>query len=377
MKIGFDAKRLFRNYTGLGNYSRTLVGNLHKWHAEGNIYCLLTEKVTQNDETEEFSNGGYQIITPTKGRKTWRSWGCVNDIARYKIDIYHGLSHDLPFGVKKSGARSVVTIHDVCYKTFPAMFPLLERVIYSIKYNYSLKNADRVIAISESTKSDIERFFPKVDPSKIEVIYQALNPVFYEPVAEKEARRMVAQYGLHGDFVLYVGSVNSRKNLLGVLEAYAEIPAAERLTLVVIGSGSGSYAKKCRAAIEALGLEDDVVRIENLSSMSVLRDFYTLAKFLVYPSFYEGFGLPVAEAQLCGCPAITSSVSSLPEAGGPNALYVDPSDRSALCGAMSRLLKMSREERSELGSKGRNWVAETFDARRLTEQVSRLYDTLQ
>lgn len=372
MKIGFDAKRLFRNYTGLGNYSRTLVGNLGRWSAD-NQYYLLAEREERNEETQEFIDGKYSVITPTRGRKTWRSWGCVKDIKRYKLDIYHGLSHDLPFGIEKSGVRSVVTIHDVCYKTFPSMFPLIERLIYGVKYKHSLRCADRVIAISESTKRDLERYFPWVDPQKIEVVYQALNPVFYEPADVNSARRVVEQYGVHGDFVLYVGSINSRKNLLGVLQSYARVRSSVRLPLVVVGNGSGAYFKRCFDAVEALGLSDEVVHIENLSSMSVLRDFYTLARFMVYPSFYEGFGLPVAEAQLCGCPVITSSVSSLPEAGGPHAVYVDPSDIEALSTAMERFLGMSNSEREELGARGCKWVRAQFDAQKLTRQVVDLY----
>lgn len=375
MKIGFDAKRLFRNYTGLGNYSRTLVGNLGRWAADDDYY-LLSEREVRNDETEEFLDGRYNIITPARGRKTWRSWGCVKDIKRYKLDIYHGLSHDLPFGIAGSGARTVVTIHDVCYKTFPSMFPLVERLIYGVKYKYSLRHADRVIAISESTKRDVERFFPWVDPTKIEVIYQALNPVFYEPADVAEARRVVGQYGVHGDFVLYVGSINSRKNLMGVLQAYARVHSSARLPLVIIGNGSGAYFKSCFDAVEALELGDEVVHIENLSSMRVLRDFYTLARFMVYPSFYEGFGLPVAEAQLCGCPVITSTVSSLPEAGGHNALYVDPSDTEALTAAMGQLLSMSATEREQIGRRGREWVASRFDPKKLTAQVAELYHKL-
>ena len=376
VRIAFDAKRLFRNFTGLGNYSRTLVGNLARWCGNDRQYVLMTERVVRNDETAEFTAPPFVIASPERGcKKLWRSWGMVREMKADKIDLYHGLSHDLPFGIRKSGIRSVVTIHDVCYRTYPKMFPLVERWIYAVKYRHSVRSADAIVAISHSTKCDIERFFD-VEPSKIEVVYQALNSVFYEPTNADEARHTVAHYGVHGDFVLYVGSVNARKNLLGVLEAYARIEPSRRLPLVVVGHGSGSYAKKCQEAVVRLGLEDEVVQIENLSSMHVLKQFYTLAKFLVYPSFYEGFGLPVTEALLCGCPVVTSGVSSLPEAGGPHAVYIDPYDPNELRAAMERLLGQSAEDRAALGAKGRDWALGTFDPQALTEQVSRIYDRL-
>ncbi|MEG0467520.1 MAG: glycosyltransferase family 1 protein [Mucinivorans sp.] len=372
MKIGFDAKRLFRNHTGLGNYSRTMVSNLHRFEP-ANDYFLLADKISATDETQEFLDGGYHIVSPAKSRKTWRLRGCVKDVKRLELDIYHGLSHDLPFGIEHSGARSVVTIHDVCYKTFPRMFPLVERLMYGVKYRHSIKVANKIIAISESTKRDILKYFD-VDPARVVVIYQALNPVFYEPTDLATAREVVSRYGLHGSYMLFVGSLNERKNLLSVLRAYAAIDRADRLPLVVIGNGNGRYAQQCMAAILDLGIENDVVRIENLSSMGVLRDFYTLAKFLVYPSFYEGFGLPVAEAALCGCPVITSRVSSLPEAGGPYAEYVDADSVPQIAQAMCKLLSYSDEERAAHGCRANEWVRSAFDPQRLTGAVRALYD---
>lgn len=371
MKIAFDAKRLFRNYTGLGNYSRTLVGNLSRQYPD-NDYFLMTEKVISNDETAEFLTDNYRVVSPTKCRGTWRVWGMAKDLKKNGVQLYHGLSHDLPFGIARSGVKSVVTVHDVCYKTFPDMFPLVERMIYRVKYRHSLKNADRVIAISESTKSDILKYFD-VDPSKIEVIYQALNPVFYERRDDRRAREMVAHYGVHGDFALFVGSLNSRKNLLSVLRAYALVAPEKRPMLVVIGNGGGQYAERCWQEVESLSLTENVVHIRNLNSMSVLADFYTLARFMVYPSLYEGFGLPVAEAMLCGCPTITSSVSSLPEAGGEWARYVDPNSVEQIARAMVDLIDISTADRAALSSSGREWVSRTLDPKKLTRQVEALY----
>lgn len=370
-KIGFDAKRLFANFTGLGNYSRTLVGNLCARYGEDR-YVLFAEKTSDNAEVLPFCGEPYQIVRPKK-KFLWRLWRVSGDVQRQKIDIYHGLSHDLPIGVKRSGAKSVVTIHDVCYRTFPSMFPLVERMIYAWKYSHSCKVADRIIAISESTKRDIVCCFG-VDPAKIEVIYQAINPVFYKQIPKQSAHDVVEKYGVKGNYALYVGSINSRKNLLGVIRAYAQLDERYRLPLVVIGGG-GSYLKGCLVEAERLDVSRYIVRIEGVSSMVTLQAFYTAARVMIYPSFYEGFGLPVAEALLSGCPVITSSVSSLPEAGGDGALYVDPADVSQIAGAIITVLDNESMAR-ELAKKGRQYVEEKFDPDRLTAQVHSMYEKL-
>lgn len=377
-KIGFDAKRLFRNYTGLGNYSRTLASNLRAMFPEYN-YLLFAEKTSENTEAIDFLSERYEVVRPRGWHFLWRLWRINREIKGENIDVYHGLSHDLPFGISKTGAKSVVTIHDVCYKTYPKMFPLAERIIYSIKYCHSLRTADRVVAISESTRRDILHYFAgKIDglADKTTVVYQALNPVFYDRQSDSRALNTARQYGLHGDFMLYVGSINSRKNLMGVIEAIALMPDDKRMMLAVVGSGGSKYAKKCFQRAEELNVSQYIVHIEGVSSMQTLQAFYQSAKVLVYPSFYEGFGLPVAEALLSGCPVITSKVSSLPEAGGSAALYVDPYISTTIADAIVKVLDMSEAQRAEKCNEGRQWAIETFDPQKLTAQIENIYKDL-
>lgn len=377
LRIGFDAKRLFRNYTGLGNYSRTLVGNLSARFG-GNDYLLFAAKTSENAEAVDFLSERYEVVRPHGLIKAlWRLRAMSSDIKAQNIDIFHGLSHDLPFGIQKSGAKSVVTIHDVCYKTFPKMFPFTERLIYELKYRHSLKSADKIIAISKSTKDDILRFFGAELSAKIEVVYQALNPLFYERVSVESARKITKQYGAPAKYMLYVGSVNSRKNLLNVIHSYALLDRADRIPLVVIGSGSGRYFKSCFETAARLDLDEYIIHLKGITSMSVLRAFYTSASGLIYPSFYEGFGLPVTEAILCGTPVITSSISSLPEAGGEFAFYVDPNDTTGIAGAILEVLKLSGDEREGLTNAARAWALEKFNPDVLTAQVEQIYEKLK
>lgn len=373
MTIGFDAKRLYNNFTGLGNYSRTLVGNMMRYFPQDE-YLLYTPKFRRNEETESFLSPD-MLRQPSGGSgATWRSWGVKQDLKRDGVQIYHGLSHDLPFGIERSGIRSVVTIHDVCYKTFPEMFPRVERMIYDVKYRHACRHSDRIIAISESTKRDIVELLDVAD-ERVEVVYQAMNPVFYHPQPEPVARAVVETYGIQGEYVLYVGSINSRKNLLAVVRAYELLNKDMRLPLVVIGSG-GSYKDRVMEYARRYGIDRYMTVIEGLSSMVILQAFYQCASLFVYPSFYEGFGLPVTEALLCGTPVITSSVSSLPEAAGDAAAYVDPTSAEHLARKIETVLG-SATLRAAMIERGLKYAHETFDARKLTEQVHKIYNVIR
>ena len=301
MKIGFDAKRYYHNLTGLGNYSRTLVGGLQKLFPD-NEYVLYDE----SSLTRTFS----------LGKKAAKD-GC---------DIYHGLSNEIPFDLSK-GRRpvSIVTIHDVAWLTFPDMYHWADRKIYNWKNGSSCRRADQVLAISESTKRDVIRFYG-VKEDKVKVIYQPVQEYYYTPLADEICDKLIEEhFGKQGlpPFILYVGSINSRKNLLGALQALALIPKENRPLLLIIGNGR-EYRKECEAFIVKNSLEA-YTRIEtNIHNNQLLQALYTRAMLFIYPSFYEGFGLPVVEAALQQTPVITTTVSSLPEAAGPDACLIDP-----------------------------------------------------
>lgn len=365
MKIGFDAKRLYNNFTGLGNYSRTLVGNLIQQYPEDKIY-LYTPKL----KIEPLTNAVTR--QPLKKSFVWRSWGVKRDLRADGIELYHGLSHDLPFGIHKTGIRSVVTIHDVCYKTFPKMFPLVERMIYDVKYRYSCRHADRIIAISESTKADIISYLG-VDAGKIEVIYQSINPLFYS--RQDEPRQTISKLTLPEKYMLYVGSINSRKNLLGIVKAYATVAPEYRLPLVVVGNGS-SYKKQVVKYLIDNHLTENVIMLDSVDDLYTIQALYQCAELFIYPSFYEGFGLPVTEALLSGTPTITSNISSLPEAGGDAAIYVNPSQPEEIAEAITRALS-DPELRKKMVERGLEYAHSKFNPELLTKQVHDLYNEIQ
>ena len=362
MKIGFDAKRLFNNFTGLGNHSRTTIDLLMADFPQ-HTYCLYTPSVRENSVTLPYlSRRGCTVVRPRGWLKggAWRTFGLAGASAADGVELFHGLSNELPVGLK---VPSVVTIHDVAFKTFTDMYHWHDRIIYDWKWRYACRRADRIIAISECTKRDVMRFYG-VDADRIDVVYQPVNRVYYKPLDENSRSESDEPY------MLYVGSVNSRKNLLGIVQAMELLPDDLRLPLVIVGGG-GAYKQEVLRYIATRHLER-YFRWETAIDCNTLKRLYANATLFVYPSFYEGFGLPVVEAQLCGCPVVTSNVSSLPEAGGPWAQQADPSSIEDIRDKM-RLLLTDSELRQKTIVEGRKYAAETFNPHRLAAQLMEVY----
>jgi|APTNR8051073442_1049403.scaffolds.fasta_scaffold00268_28 glycosyltransferase involved in cell wall biosynthesis len=367
-RIGYDAKRLFNNFTGLGIYSRTLLGNLAKAAPE-NEYWLYTPKIRQHPETEVFlGHPPFRVQTPGSSFPAWwRSTGIKKDLLRDGIQLFHGLSHEIPLGLHRTGIRSVVTIHDLIFKRYPDQYAFLDRLIYDWKFNYACRHADRIVAISESTKNDIVEFYG-IDPQRIEVIYQSCDARFGQPRLPEEIAGIVQKYGLPQNYLLYVGSIIKRKNLLRIVQALELLPPSLRLPLAVVGKG-GAYEQQVRQYIAAKALEPWVHFIAPV--FAELPALYRGASVFLYPSLCEGFGIPVIEALNCGVPVITSNVSSLPEAGGPGAWLVNPENTEAIAEGI-RVLLTDTGERSVRISTGLDYVRR-FEANPLARQMLNLY----
>ena len=250
------------------------------------------------------------------------------------------------------------------------MYKPIDIFLYEQKYGWSAKNATHVICISESTKKDVMRFYG-VPEERISVIYQPVQQLFYTPMEKQKASDIVKEY-VDDDFILTVGSINARKNLLGMLKAYAK--QEKRPKFVVIGNGH-EYRKLCEKFIQEKGLSNDVIIIDNIHEGYVLQAFYTCAKVLMYPSYYEGFGLPVVEAALQRCPIITSNVSSLPEAAGNGAIQVAPNDIKTMASSLHRLLT-DPQECTYLGQKAYEHATEHFNPEELTNNIYKLYNSI-
>ena len=368
MNIGFDAKRLFHNFTGLGNYSRSLVSNLSAWFPD-HSYHLYTPSIKENDRTREFLFSlKYQIHRSKHPLKSyWRSYGISKSLIKDGIDIYHGLSHELPFSLPKE-VKSVVTIHDLIFEKYPDQYAWVDRKIYRKKFTHSCQIADRVVAISEATKKDLIDLY-EVPEEKISVIYQSCDEIFYTKADEGKRDLIREKYHLPNDYLLYVGSIIERKNLLNIVKAIHQIPKDQQMPLVVIGEGK-AYAEKVKTFVQENGMKKLVHFLPQID-FEDLPTIYQMASLFIYPSLYEGFGIPVIEALVSEVPVITSSVSSLPEAGGPDSHQLNPNKIEEIKDALENLpgnqalLRTMREKGLEHVKK--------FDREKVTKEMMDLY----
>ncbi|MFM2267818.1 MAG: hypothetical protein RL757_1259 [Bacteroidota bacterium] len=354
MRIGFDAKRAFHNFTGLGNYSRTLLETFAT-HCPDYDLQLFTPKNNENDhrineflkniEKKGDNTGGGLLHTPQTffGKKMgsfWRSYGIVDDLKRARTDVFHGLSHELPIGIERTNIRTVVTMHDLIFERFPQFYPFLDRKMYAWKFKSAARRAHQVVAISQQTKKDLIDFY-HIPEEKIRVIYQSCDAQFFEtPPPSIEAQKAVlARYNLPDDYILYVGTVNERKNLMGLVAAMYALRA--RLgdampPLVVIGKGK-EYLHAVKNYISEKKLSKKIIFKSDIDFKD-MPNIYRSAHVFVYPSFFEGFGIPIIESLFSGTAVVTSEGSCFGEAGGAGALYANPHDSESIADAIQRVL---------------------------------------
>lgn len=334
MNIGFDGKRAANNLTGLGNYSRSLILQLSEFFHQ-NHYLVYTPKVKQARQiTSFFEKDNIELKLPQRSGLLWRSFGIKQQLLNDHIAIYHGLSGEIPFNLQHTEVKTVVTIHDLIYRRFPGNYKFIDRTIYNFKSKYACEHADHIIAISEQTKKDIIEYY-QTDPSKIEVIYQTCDDSFKHLVSPDFKETIRKKYNLPEKFLLNVGTIEPRKNLLLTVQALKAVDPGFKL--VVVGKEQ-SYAKQVKAEIEHLGLTDRVIFLKDIP-FTDLPSIYQLAAVFVYPSFYEGFGIPIIEALYGGIPVVAATGSCLEEAGGPDSVYVDPANAPALAEAINSILK--------------------------------------
>jgi glycosyltransferase involved in cell wall biosynthesis len=347
MRIGYDAKRLFCNHRGLGNYSRDLIRILNEYYPE-NQYDLFTPKIRINFPVNPQNT---QIIQPTGIYKllpssVWRSIGLKSEIMRLGDDIFHGLSQELPFGIEKLPIKKVITFHDAIFIRYPELYPSSYRRIFTAKNMQSCRIADRIIAISEQSKRDAIEFF-KADPAKVEVVYQGCNNIFRQKASTEEKERIKVKYNLPADYLLFVGAIEPRKNIAAILQAIYQ----ERIDipLVIIGRKT-DYTDELKNLAKELKLSTQIHFLHHVETND-LPAMYQLAQLFIYPSIFEGFGIPILEALCSETPVITSAGSCFEETGGEFSLYIQPQDAEEIGAAIRKVLTDSNLQ-STMKSRG-------------------------
>ncbi|WP_345953192.1 glycosyltransferase family 1 protein [Mucilaginibacter sp. PAMB04168] len=368
MNIGYDAKRAFLNNTGLGNYSRWLIKAMATYYPD-NSYWLYTPKIKDNRHL-----GSLQSLLNTKCVEPdnkflsswWRTKGIVKNLKSDEIQLYHGLSHELPLGIQQSGVKSVLTVHDLIFLRFPHYYGWINRTIYKVKIKYACKAANRIVAISQKTKNDLIELLG-VDAAKIEVVYQNCDRAFSLRQNDNYKTTVQKKYKLPKRFLLTVGTIEERKNLLLLVKSLQYTRG--NIPLVVVGKPT-PYLDQVKAFIEQHQLGNRVTFLHEVS-FDELPAIYQLATIFIYPSRYEGFGIPVLEALHSGTPVIAATGSCLEEAGGPDSVYVDPDNEHDLAKKINRVWNMPAL-RQNMALKGFEYC-HNFDDEKLAGQLMALY----
>lgn len=337
LTIAFDGKRAANNCTGLGNYSRHIINLLAKFFPE-NRYVVFLPKENKNPQFEEILKQNPQIKTVLPKKKIWKKFSSLwrvfaikNEITEFPNVIFHGLSNELPLTIKKTKVKSIVTLHDLIFLKFPKFYNFFDRQIYAYKFRKACENADKIIAVSECTKKDIVEFF-EINPEKISVIYQGCDKVFKTNIPQEVLQKVKQKYNLPDRFLLNVGSIEERKNAALIVKALPLLK--EKLPLVIVGKRT-KYTLEVEKNAEDLGVKN-LVHILDKVPFEDLAPIYRMSEIFIYPSRYEGFGIPIIEAINCGVPVIAATGSCLEEAGGKNCLYVNPDDEKELALAIEK-----------------------------------------
>ena len=370
MKIGFDAKRAFNNQRGLGNYSRDTIRILTSLAPE-NQYVLFTPSIDPNIEF----HCPEKATTLSSGKSTklsqalWRTFGITKEAEKLGLDIYHGLSHELPSGIEKTNIRTVLTMHDMLFVKHPEMFPAFDRMMYRKKYLHSCHVADRIIAVSEQTKRDILEF-TDMDKNNIEVVYQGCRSEFKAKVTEEQKKQLKQKYHLPDHFLLNVAAIEPRKNQMLILKAL--VTGKIDMPLVIAGKKT-DYHKELLAYIEQHGLQSRVTVLPDIPDAD-LPALYQSASLFVFPSLYEGFGIPIVEALESGLPVVAATGSCLEESGGPDSIYVSPHDENELAERIRQLLDDKTKQETMI-QRGHEY-AKRFSDDAICQQITRIYNNL-
>lgn len=363
--IGIDARKV--QDFGIGTYIRNLVTGLAAIDQE-NDYVLLTG--AQGKEVLADLPENFRVVVERSPVYSMRELAVLSwRLFRLDLDLYHATHYVLPL---VTPSRVVVTIHDIIHLLYPQFLPNRLAFTYAQRMmRRSLSRADRVIAVSENTRSDLMEYFG-VDGSTIEVIHNGVDEVFRRKLPEEELERWFRQLGIRPPYLLFVGNPKPHKNLDRVIQAYAQAVGANDLKAPLVCVGDRTAAQfKLRQRAEQLGVGDRV-RLLGHVAQEALPALYQGAALFLYPTLYEGFGLPVVEAMASGAPVLTSNTSALKEIAGGAAHLVDPLDTERMARALSRLMA-DDDYRARLAEKGRARAA-TFRWALAAEKTLEVYN---
>jgi glycosyltransferase involved in cell wall biosynthesis len=367
LRIAIDARKL-RDY-GIGTYVRNLLRQLSRVDQTTEYVVLCRGE--DCDVVGELGGNFRAVAEASPGYSVREQINLPRDLRRERADLFHSPHYVFS---PLTPCKSVVTIHDCIHLRFPQYLPNRLGYAYARSFLWlATHRSDRIVTVSEASKRDILEYF-NVPPQKIDVIYNGIDDRFATPPPEEDVVRVRERYQLDGPFILYAGNIKPHKNIGRLIEAFhilrASGPEFEQVKLVVIGDEIAKYGA-LRHAVHRYKLHKHV-RFFGFVPARTLVILYRLAAVFVFPSLYEGFGLPPLEAMASGTPVITSNVSSLPEVVGDAAVLIDPLQPEAIADAMRRVLSDS-DLRADLSRRGLE-RARQFSWERSVRRVREIYD---
>ena len=369
MNIGIEGRNI-SILGGVGLYVSQLIKNISTLRQDNNKILLFTRaKAFPPFDLKGINNIKLIISNPL----IWSQLSIPAALVKNNIDIYHGTKNTLPFITKKN-TKYVVTIHDIVMFELPKLFTLTEKVYWFFSVKNAIKKANIIITVSKSTKQSIIKRY-KAAENKIRVIPLGVDCHKFYPTSEKDKQKIKALYDLPEKYILYVGNKRPNKNLKRLLLAYKNLltnyPRAPKLLLVI---GIDSDKKfNLRSYIDKMSLSEKIVILENLEDDN-LRQVYAAAELFIYPSLYEGFGLPVLEAMASGVPVIASNTSSIKEVAGEAGYLINPYNTKDITDSLRVLIENDRL-RQELIRKGLT-RAKQFSWEKMAKETYKIYQEL-
>jgi len=371
MRIGIDLIPITGREAGLQRYAQQLVEGLAEYDRKNQYILFINANVPSNLITDQDNLKITRVKTPPKVHFFWEQLYLPFHTCLRELDLLHSPVSAPPY-IKLPSVRTVVTVHDLTFILYPETMKSLARRYWNFFMKRGVQKAGRVIAISQSTKTDLMEYL-RIPEEKIRVIPRYPDRRFIE-FTEKEDlinSRVREKYRLPDRYILYVGTLEPRKNLVRLIKAYAQVKRDPSITQsLVIAGKKGWLYDSIFEVVKALHLEDEVI-FTGFVDDEDLPALYSQADLFVYPSLYEGFGLPPLEAIVCGTPVLTSNCSSLPEVVGDAGLLVDPKNVDEIAKGILQVLK-NRELREELREKGLE-RAKHFSPQRAIEATIEVY----
>jgi glycosyltransferase involved in cell wall biosynthesis len=335
--IGFDARSANSQESEVGSYGRFIIKALAEACPENAYFRMYTTKQKPNPEYDTLdSMPNVESMEPDGSlwRKLtwlWQILRITKDAKRGDVELFHGLEARLPYGLRRNGIRSVVSVHNLISIRFTKHYNIFERIIEYIKVSSACHRADRIIAASEATKRDIAHLLG-ISHEKIDVVYEGCNPIFSQAIEQEQVEVVRKKYRLPEHYLLAIGDMVERKNIGLIIEAMAELP--ENIELVVVGERT-NYTRRIKRRLKTLGLEERVHFRRNIPQED-RPALYRGADIYINTSKFEGFAVDILEALSVGVPVIAARGSSLEEAGGPSSIYVSTKD----CGELVEAIEL-------------------------------------